>query len=97
MTVGDGLVIQEGDWMSLDGTRAIVYLGQIPTVVPDIKNPYLIKLLSWADEIRRLGVWANADYPRDAERAREYGAQGIGLCRTEHMFFEPSVCPSCSR
>ncbi len=67
--------------------------GQIPTVVPDIRNPYLIKLLSWADEFRRLGVWANADYPRDAERAREYGAQGIGLCRTEHMFFEAERMP----
>jgi pyruvate,orthophosphate dikinase len=61
--------------------------------VPDIRNPYLIKLLSWADEIRTLGVWANADYPRDAERAREYGAQGIGLCRTEHMFFETERMP----
>ena len=93
MTVGDGLEIHEGDWLSLDGTEGIVYLGQIPTVVPDIRNPYLIKLLSWADEFRRLGVWANADYPRDAERAREYGAQGIGLCRTEHMFFEAERMP----
>jgi pyruvate,orthophosphate dikinase len=97
MTVGDGLVIHEGDWLSLDGTEGIVYLGQIPTVVPDIKNPYLIKLLSWADEFRRLGVWANADYPRDAERAREYGAQGIGLCRTEHMFFEAERMPIVQR
>jgi pyruvate,orthophosphate dikinase len=61
--------------------------------VPDINNPYLLKLLGWADEIRRLGVWANADYPRDAQRAREYGAQGIGLCRTEHMFFESERMP----
>ena len=60
---------------------------------PDIKNPYLLKLLEWADEIRTLGVWANADYPRDAERAREYGATGIGLCRTEHMFFEAERMP----
>ena len=50
-------------------------MGQLPTVVPDIKNPGLIKLLSWADEIRKLGVWANADYPRDAQRARDYGAE----------------------
>jgi choline dehydrogenase-like flavoprotein len=57
-------------------------------MVPDIKDPWLIKLLRWADEFRRLGVRANADYPRDAQRAREYGAEGIGLCRTEHMFFE---------
>ncbi len=92
MTIGE-LVVKEGDWVSLDGNLGHVYLGQIPTVVPDIKNPYLIKLLSWADEYRKLGVWANADYPRDAQRAREYGAQGIGLCRTEHMFFETERLP----
>ena len=68
-------------------------MGKLPTVVPDISNPYLIKLLGWADEFRTLGVWANADYPRDAERAREYGAEGIGLCRTEHMFFEAERMP----
>ena len=88
-----GDIIEEGDWISLDGTLGEVYLGQLPTVVPDIKNPGLIKLLSWADEIRKLGVWANADYPRDAQRAREYGAEGIGLCRTEHMFFEADRMP----
>ena len=70
MEVG-GDIIEEGDWISLNGTLGEVYLGQLPTVVPDIKNPGLIKLLSWADEIRKLGVWANADYPRDAQRARE--------------------------
>ena len=70
MEVG-GDIIEESDWISLDGTLGEVYLGQLPTVVPDIKNPWLIKLLSWADEIRKLGVWANADYPRDAQRARE--------------------------
>jgi pyruvate,orthophosphate dikinase len=87
MTVGE-LVIKEADWLSLDGTQGFVYLGQLPTFVPDFDNPYLLKLLSWADEIRELGVWANADYPRDAVRARPSGAEGIGLCRTEHMFFE---------
>ena len=92
MEVG-GDIIEEGDWISLDGTLGEVYLGQLLTVVPDIKNPGLIKLLSWADEIRKLGVWANADYPRDAQRAREYGAEGIGLCRTEHMFFEAERMP----
>jgi pyruvate,orthophosphate dikinase len=92
MTVGD-LVIEEGDWLSLDGTLGLVYLGQLPTFVPDFDNPYLLKLLGWADEIRTLGVWANADYPRDAERARQYGAEGIGLCRTEHMFFETERLP----
>ena len=92
MTV-DGRVIKEGDWISIDGTGGEVFLGQLETVVPDINDPYLIKLLSWADTFRRLGVWANADYPRDAQRARNYGAQGIGLCRTEHMFFEQERLP----
>ncbi len=92
MTVEDQ-VIKEGDWVSIDGTLGEVFVGQLETVVPDINDPYLIKLLSWADEIRRLGVWANADYPRDAQRARDYGAQGIGLCRTEHMFFETERLP----
>ena len=93
MSIGEELVVKEGDWISLDGTQGHVFLGQIPTVVPDIKNAYLIKLLGWADEFRTLGVWANADYPRDAQRAREYGAEGIGLCRTEHMFFESERLP----
>jgi len=86
-------VIHEGDWISIDGTVGELYKGKIKTMVPDIKDPWLIKLLSWADELRTLGVWTNADYPRDAERAREYGAQGIGLCRSEHMFFEAERLP----
>ncbi|MFN2187887.1 MAG: pyruvate, phosphate dikinase [Candidatus Promineifilaceae bacterium] len=89
----DDLVVKEGEWISLDGTNGLVYQGKLNTVVPDFSNPYLLKLLEWADEIRTLGVWANADYPRDAERAREYGAKGIGLCRTEHMFFETERLP----
>jgi pyruvate,orthophosphate dikinase len=92
MTVAN-YVIKEGDWISLDGTAGEVYLGQLQTIVPDIKDQWLFQLLSWADEFRRLGVWANADYPADARRAREYGAEGIGLCRTEHMFFEPARLP----
>ena len=92
MTVGE-FITKEGEWLSLDGTQGFVYLGQLPTIVPDFNNPYLLKLLSWADEIRTLGVWANADYPRDALRARKYGAEGIGLCRTEHMFFEAERLP----
>jgi pyruvate,orthophosphate dikinase len=97
MTIADERVIREGDWISLDGTMGTVYEGRIETVVPDFNNPFLLKVLSWADEIRTLGVWANADYPRDAERAREYGAEGIGLCRTEHMFFESNRLPIIQR
>jgi pyruvate,orthophosphate dikinase len=92
MTVND-ITIHEGDWISIDGTVGEVFKGQIGTLVPDIKDPWLLKLLSWADDFRRLGVWTNADYPRDAQRARDYGAEGIGLCRTEHMFFEASRLP----
>jgi pyruvate,orthophosphate dikinase len=93
MMVGEGPPIVEGEWISLDGTVGTVYEGKIDTVVPDFNNPWLLTLLGWADEIRTLGVWANADYPRDAERARGYGAEGIGLCRTEHMFFESERLP----
>jgi pyruvate,orthophosphate dikinase len=90
--VGD-TVVQEGDWVSLDGNRGLVYEGELSTALADLDNPLLARLLSWADEIRTLGVRANADYPRDAERARQYGAEGIGLCRTEHMFFEANRLP----
>ena len=90
--VGDR-VIQEGDWISIDGTLGEVYTGKLETMVPDIRDSWLMKLLEWADEFRRLGVWANADYPADAKRARDYGAEGIGLCRTEHMFFEAERLP----
>ncbi len=93
MTIGEDITIAEGEWISINGTDGIVHQGKLPTIVPDINNPYLIKLLSWADEFRTLGVWANADYPRDAQRARRYGAEGIGLCRTEHMFFEAARMP----
>jgi pyruvate, orthophosphate dikinase len=92
MTVGKK-VYKEGDWVSIDGTTGEVFAGQVPTVVPDLSDPYLSKFLSWADSFRRLQVWANADYPRDAQRARSFGAQGIGLCRTEHMFFETERLP----
>jgi pyruvate,orthophosphate dikinase len=89
----DGRKINEGEWVSIDGTRGEVYLGQLETMIPDFNDPYLLKVLAWADEFRKLGVWANADYPRDAQRARDYGAEGIGLCRTEHMFFEQERLP----
>ncbi len=90
---GRSVTLKEGDWVSIDGTTGEVFAGKIKSVIPDFNDPYLIRLLKWADEIRRLGVWANADYPRDAERARMYGAEGIGLCRTEHMFFETERLP----
>jgi len=86
-------IIKEGDWISIDGTFGEVYAGKLKTTVPNIKDPWLITLLDWADGFRRLGVWTNADYPSDAKRARSYGAEGIGLCRTEHMFFEAKRLP----
>ncbi|MFP4030444.1 MAG: pyruvate, phosphate dikinase [Desulfococcaceae bacterium] len=92
LRVGDEIV-NEGDWISIDGTAGELYLGKLDTQVPDIKDPWLIRLLGWADEFRRLGVWTNADYPHDAQRARDYGAEGIGLCRSEHMFFESERLP----
>ncbi|MDH7473532.1 MAG: pyruvate, phosphate dikinase [Anaerolineae bacterium] len=90
----NGRVLKEGDLVSISGTTGEVFAGAIPTIAPDFKKETdLITLLGWADEVRRLGVWANADYPRDAIRAREFGAGGIGLCRTEHMFFEEERRP----
>ena len=86
-------VIREGEFISVDGTTGEIFQGQIETKQPDIKDEWLLKLLSWADEYRTLGVWANSDYPVDASRAREYGAEGIGLCRTEHMFMESERLP----
>ncbi len=92
ITVGD-MVIKEGECISVDGTTGKIFLGEIATIDPDIKDEWLLKLLAWADEFRTLGVWANSDYPVDASRAREYGAEGIGLCRTEHMFMESERLP----
>jgi pyruvate,orthophosphate dikinase len=96
VTVGDR-TLNEGDPLSIDGSHGEIYLGALPTVIPDIDNPHLSALLGWADEIRALGVRANADYPEDAERARRYGAQGLGLVRTEHMFFEAERLPIVQR
>jgi len=92
MSVGERTV-EEGDWLSIDGSTGEVFLGRLDTMVPDISDPWLKRLLTMADGFRRLGVWANADYPDDAKRAREYGAGGIGLCRTEHMFFQSERLP----
>ncbi len=97
MTVSGELEITEGEWLSIDGTTGEVFQGKLEAVVPDMEDPWLSRLMSWADEFRRLGVRANADYPHDAERARAYGAEGIGLCRTEHMFFETERLPTVQR
>ncbi|MEO5884761.1 MAG: pyruvate, phosphate dikinase [Candidatus Limnocylindrales bacterium] len=84
-----GVSFAEGDWISLDGSTGEVYLGVVPTVSARYEDQLdLQKVLSYADEIRRMEVWTNADKPEEAEQARSYGAQGIGLCRTEHMFRE---------
>ena len=78
--------VREGDWISLDGSTGRVILGQAKTIAPNPESGEFAKLLRWADQTRRLVVRANADIPRDAQVARRFGAEGIGLCRTEHMF-----------
>ncbi len=106
-------VLKEGEWISIDGTTGEAFIGKIPTIAPKLEEQTeLMTLLTWADEIaatpgirqvpegwptRGLQVWANADYPADARRARSYGAVGIGLCRTEHMFFEQERLPVVQR
>lgn len=106
-------VVREGDWISVDGGSGQVFIGKIPMTEPSLEEQVeLMTLLKWADEVctrkgirkaakagptRGLQVWANADYPKDARRARTYGAMGIGLCRTEHMFFEPERLPVVQR
>ena len=79
--------VKKGDWISLDGSSGQVMLGQVPTVEPSF-SPAFDTVMSWADDKRRLAVRTNADTPHDSEVARKFGAEGIGLCRTEHMFFE---------
>jgi pyruvate,orthophosphate dikinase len=107
------VVVKEGEWISVNGTTGQVFLGKIATTAPKLEEQTdLLTLLNWADEIcatpgirqapagwptRGLQVWANADYPADARRARSYGAVGIGLCRTEHMFFETERLPIVQR
>src|SRR5438876_4618088 len=86
------------DMMSFNATTGEIDAGELPTIEARFEDEReLAVLLGWADETRRLQVWANADYPRDAERARAFGAQGIGLCRTEHMFFEEDRLPTVQR
>jgi pyruvate,orthophosphate dikinase len=109
----NGIVVKEGEWISLDGGTGDVYIGKLPLITPSLdEQTDLMTLLTWADEIcarpgvrkgpegsptTGLQVWANADYPKDAKRARMYGAKGIGLCRTEHMFFEQERLPIVQR
>jgi len=81
-----GKVVKEGEWITLDGSEGVVYTGDMPLVTPEFPDAYET-LMKWADATRRLGVRTNADTPQDARKAREFGAEGIGLCRTEHMFF----------
>jgi len=111
--VSEGKVVKEGDWISLDGGTGEAFIGQLPlTEVKVEEQTDLLTLLGWADEIcarpgtrnlpegwptAGLQVWANADYPKDARRARTFGAKGIGLCRTEHMFFEQTRLPTVQR
>ena len=87
ITTKDGQTFKEGDYISLDGTTGIVYGKQIKTVDPEISGDFET-FMSWADEVRKLKIRANADTPKDAFQAYKFGAEGIGLCRTEHMFFE---------
>ncbi|MCK4783955.1 MAG: pyruvate, phosphate dikinase, partial [Desulfobacteraceae bacterium] len=112
MEVGD-MIVKEGECLSVDGTTGEIFLGEIETIEPALEEQTdLLTLLNWADEItstpgirdvpegwptKGLQVWANADYPADAKRARSYGAVGIGLCRTEHMFFEQERLPVVQR
>jgi len=90
----NGKTVKEGEWISLDGGTGEAFIGKLELTEPNLEEQKeLMTLLSWADEIARLQVWANADYPKDAQRARIFGAKGIGLCRTEHMFFEEERLP----
>jgi len=88
-----GQVFKEGDWISLDGTTGRVIKGKLDTLDAAPDDPELMKFLAWAEPFRKIGVRANADIPRDAKQARAFGAEGIGLCRTEHMFFAEDRLP----
>ncbi len=93
MTTKSGVVVKEGDWVSLDGGKGQIIEGQVPTVKADTNTGNFGKLMGWVDEIRTMEVRANAETPKDAQTARDFGAQGIGLARTEHMFFDADRIP----
>ncbi|HYM81841.1 MAG TPA: pyruvate, phosphate dikinase [Candidatus Limnocylindria bacterium] len=88
----DGVTVADGEWITLDGSTGRVYLGQAPTLPAEVGGEFA-EFMTWADGYRRLKVRANADVPRDAQQARRFGAEGIGLCRTEHMFFATERLP----
>ena len=88
-----GQIFKDGDWISLDGTTGRVIKGKLGTLDAEPDDPELMKFLAWAEPFRKIGVRANADIPRDAKQARAFGAEGIGLCRTEHMFFAQDRIP----
>ena len=88
-----GQTFEEGDWLSLDGTTGRVIKGKLDTIPPKADDPELLQFMSWAEPFRKMKVRANADIPRDAIQARAFGAEGIGLCRTEHMFFGEEKIP----
>ena len=88
----NGVTVRAGDVITIDGSTGEVITGEVPVIEPALSGE-IQDLLTWADEFRTLGVRANADYPRDAQKAREFGAEGIGLCRTEHMFMEEERLP----
>ncbi len=92
----DGMEFQEGEIISLDGTTGKVYQGKIKTVEPNLSGDFS-KLMEWADEVRTLGIRTNADTPKDSNTALKFGAEGIGLCRTEHMFFDEERVPAVRR
>jgi pyruvate,orthophosphate dikinase len=86
LTIREEIEVREGEWVTIDGATGTVYVGHLDLLPPDPHNPYLERVLAWADAFRTMQVRTNADTPEDARRAREFGAEGIGLCRTEHMF-----------
>ena len=98
LLVTDGRTVREGEDISIDGTSGKVFWGKLETVRPSLEDsPETTELLGWADQVRKLGVWANADTPSDAAQAITMGAEGIGLCRTEHMFLDPRRLPAVRR
>ena len=92
-TIG-AAVLNEGDWLTIDGTTGNVVIGKLELIPPPSEQPaWLAEFLGWADDIKRLMVWGNADNPEDSRKARDLGATGIGLCRTEHMFMQQNRLP----